>query len=66
MEGGIIVRLTDSFRLQRGKKKKMIFCYASRELQSGSFDGTRNAHLRFRSIPPADKAFLVIVVKEIK
>lgn len=45
---------------------KMIFCYASRGLQSGSFDGTRNAHLRFRSIPPADKAFLVIVVKEIK
>lgn len=44
----------------------MIFCYASRGLQSGSFDGTRNAHLRFRSIPPADKAFLVIVVKEIK
>lgn len=51
-------------KIARGEK--MIFCYASRGLQSGSFDGTRNAHLRFRSIPPADKAFLVIVVKEIK
>lgn len=30
---------------------------SAREFRTGSFDGTRNAHLRFRSIPSADKAF---------
>lgn len=66
MGRGIITLVNGCFDKIATRRKKMIFCYASRGLQSGSFDGTRNAHLRFRSIPPADKAFLVIVVKEIK